>query len=234
MSYRLYYWPMLQGRGELVRLALEEAAETYVDVARLPEAEGGGVAALLAMLRGDASPPSYAPPILVAGDQVLSQTAVILTYLGDAHGLAPADRRLATLQLQLTISDAISEAHDTHHPIGTGLYYEDQREAAKQRAAFFVSQRIAKYLGYFERVLAQSGDHLVGAFSYADLSLFQLVAGLRHAFPKAMAAHAPASVIAHHDRVAARPRIAAYLASDRRIPFNEHGIFRAYAELDLA
>ena len=100
--------------------------------------------------------------------------------------------------------------------------------------------KTAAILGYFEEVLRHNpaGDkHLVGArLSYPDLSLFQMVAGLRYAFPRAMARleRRIPRVVALHDRVAARPRIAAYLASERRIPFNEEGIFRHYPELDAA
>jgi glutathione S-transferase len=237
MPYELYYWAGIQGRGEFVRLALEEAAADYVDVAREP----GGESAMARLMDGEAGErPPFAPPFLKSGRLVIGQTANILFYLGGQHRLAPTAEagRLWTHQLQLTIADFVDEIHDTHHPIASSLYYEDQREAARGRAADFVKSRMPKYLGYFERVLAQnpSGDrHLVGArLSYADLSLFQIVAGLRYAFPRAMARLEPrhARVAALHDQVAARPRIAAYLASARRIAFNQHGIFRHYPELD--
>jgi glutathione S-transferase len=182
----------------------------------------------------------FAPPFLRAGKLLIGQTANILLYLGSRHGLAPANEagQLWAHQLQLTIADLVVEAHDTHHPIASGLYYEDQRPQAKRRAADFLASRAPKYLGYFERVLAQNpaGDkHLVGArLTYPDLSLFQIVEGLRYAFPRAMARLEKKykRVIALHDRVAARPRLAAYLASERRIDFNEQGIFRRYPELD--
>jgi glutathione S-transferase len=237
MQYELYYWAGIQGRGEFVRLALEEAAADYVDVARGP----GGEARMAQLLDGgELDRPPFAPPFLKAGRQVIGQTANILYYLGGMHRLAPTGEagRLWTHQLQLTIADIVDEVHDTHHPIASSLFYEDQREAARARAKDFVERRLPKYLGYFERVLARnpSGDHhLVGArFSYADLSLFQVVSGLRYAFPRAMARLAPqhSRIAALHDRVAARPRIAAYLSSPRRIAFNEHGIFRHYPELD--
>jgi glutathione S-transferase len=239
MQYEFYYWAGIQGRGEFVRLALEEAAADYVDVARGPDGE----ARMARFLDGaELDRPPFAPPFLKAGRQVIGQTASILYYLGGVHRLAPTGEagRLWTHQLQLTIADFVDEAHDTHHPIASSLYYEDQREAARARAKDFVERRLPKYLGYFERVLAHnpSGDrHLVGArLSYADLSLFQIVAGLRYAFPQATARQERRypRVTALHDRVAARPRIAAYLASPRRIPFNEHGIFRRYPELDAA
>jgi glutathione S-transferase len=236
MKYELYYWAEIQGRGEYVRLALEAAGADYIDVAR---SEGGTEKMMRLMARGET--PSFAPPYLKAGKRVIGQTANILLYLGDKHGLAPkADSgRLWTHQLQLTIADLVVEIHDTHHPIASGLYYEDQKPAAKTRSADFLKTRAPKYLGYFERVLtanrAGKGRHLVGArLTYADLSLFQVVAGLRYAFPKAMRRlekQHPA-VVAVNDAVAARPNIVRYLESERRIPFNQMGIFRHYPELD--
>jgi glutathione S-transferase len=240
VNCELFYWPGLQGRGEFVRLVLEEAGVDYVDVARRPEEEGGGSKAIVALLNDEGlSPPPFAPPCLKMGEIVIAQVATILRYLGDELGLAPTDLvgQHAVAQLQLTVADVVSEAHDTHHPISTSSTYEEQMDAAKLRAAFFCEHRIPKYLAYFERTLARSGAYLVGnAVSYADLSLFQLVCGLEHAFPKALAKHADASpkTMALRDRIAARPRIAAYLASDRRLPFNNSGIFRRYPELDDA
>jgi glutathione S-transferase len=236
MAYELFYWPSIQGRGEFIRLALEEANVEYVDVAR----GRGGVAAMRRLMDGAGPHPPFAPPFLKDGEMLIAQTANILLYLGRHHGLAPRDEagRLWAHQLQLTIADAVDEAHDTHHPIASGLYYEDQLPEAKRRTADFIENRIPKYLGYFERVLERNSGtdrHLVGRrLSYPDLSLFQLLAGLRYAFPRAMARLEPRfpRVAALHDAVAARPRIAAYLQSPRRIPFNEEGIFRRYRELD--
>jgi glutathione S-transferase len=241
MAYELYYWPSIQGRGEFVRLALEEGNIDYVDVARRPGKNG--LPAMLRLLDGEAVvTPPFAPPFLRAGRLLIGQTANILLFLGNRHGLGPRTEpgRLWAHQLQLTIADAVQEVHDTHHPIAPSLYYEDQRKEARRRAADFIGSRAGKYLGYFEQVLARNprGDkYLIGARpAYVDLSLFQLVAGLRYAFPRAMARlEKPYPlVIALHDRVAARPRIAAYLASERRIPFNQEGIFRHYGELDMA
>jgi glutathione S-transferase len=243
-EYELYYWPSIQGRGEFVRLALEEAGASYRDVAREPKDGGGGVPALLEMLKtadGEGALP-FAPPILKHGAVIVSQTAAILAYLGPRLGLAPDDEagRLETLEHQLTIADVVAEAHDVHHPIAGGLYYEDQKPEALRHAHEFTKERIPKFLGHFERALernkASHGHHLVGrALSYADLSLFQIVAGLRYAFPKAMKKHEPASarVVALHDKVADRPKISAYLKSKRRLAFNEDGIFRHYPELDV-
>jgi glutathione S-transferase len=234
----LYYWPSIQGRGELIRLALEDAGAPYVDVARLP-AKRGGVPAMMKLMHAEGSGlEPFAPPFLRTGDLVIAQTANILLYLGPRLGLVPDDEpsRLRAHQIQLTLADLIDEVHDTHHPVGVGLYYEDQKPEALRRAGGFVKERLPKFLGYFERVLERGdGEHLVGgATSYPDLSLFQVIAGLRYAFPRAMAELAPTlpRALALHDRVAARPRIAAYLASKRRLPFNEDGIFRRYPELD--
>jgi glutathione S-transferase len=235
MRYELYYWPEIQGRGEFVRLALEEAEADYVDVAR----RKGGMDRMFALMQSRrVQHVPFAPPFLKAGKLLIGQTANILLYLGARHALAPRDEagRLWTHQLQLTLSDFLVEIHDTHHPIGSGLYYEDQKKEARRRAADFRKTRVPKYFGYVERVLAASGGHyLLGRrLTYADLSLFQIVAGLRYAFPHAMkrAEKKAPRVVALHDRIAARERIAAYLASERRIAFNQMGIFRHYRELD--
>jgi glutathione S-transferase len=234
MRYQLYYWPGIQGRGEYVRLALEEAGADYADVAR----SGNGMAAMTAMMEAKSGTPPWAPPFLKAGKLVIGQTANILLYLGARHGLAPKAEagRLWVHQLQLTIADFVTEVHDTHHPIGVSLYYEDQRAPAKKRAEEFWKDRVPKYLGYFEELLASSGgSYITGRrLTYVDLSLFQIVAGLRYAFPKRMKAFERKiqGLVGLHGRVAARPNIKAYLESDRRIAFNEDGIFRHYKELD--
>jgi glutathione S-transferase len=241
MTYRLFYWPEIQGRGEFVRLALEESGADYVDVAR-QSGKGLGVAALLRFLnaRNIAHPP-FAPPFLQAGRLVVGQTANILLFLGGRHGLAPKDEagRLWTHELQLTIADFMVEIHDTHHPVASGLYFEDQKKEARRRSADFLENRLPKFLGYFERLLArQRGQkYLAGTkLTYVDLSMFQIVAGLSYAFPNAMArvARDYKRLFALHARIQERPRISAYLASGRRIPFNEQGIFRHYAVLDPA
>lgn len=239
MSYELYYWPTIQGRGEFIRLALEEAAAPYVDVARLPEPDGG-VPAMMALLDGDSVPhPPFAPPFLKAGRLLIGQTAAILAYLGERHGLAPKTEagRLWVHQIQLTVADLVTEVHDTHHPIASSLYYEDQKKEAARRAEDFRNARVEKFLGWFETILERNGagTWLAGrSLSYADLSVFQVVEGLRYAFPKTMKRleRKFSRVVALHDRVAARPHIRAYLASERRLPFNQMGIFRRYPELD--
>ena len=235
MSYELYYWPTIQGRGEFIRLALETAGADYVDVARADD----GMPRMTALMQGAARPP-FAPPFLKDGQLLIAQVANILLHLGPKLGLSPSDEagRLWAHQIQLTVADFLAETHDTHHPIAAGLYYEDQKPESKRRAADFLEERIPKYLGWFETVLARNPagpQHLVGGeLTYADLSLFQMVEGLRYAFPRAMKrieAQVP-KLVALHGSVAARPRLKAYLASPRRIAFNEQGIFRRYPELD--
>ena len=239
MPYELYYWPGLQGRGEFIRLALEDAGADYIDVARGPEKDGRGIKALMGVLAEQADPMApFAPPFLRDGTILLSQVANILFYLGPKLGLAPADEALSFVAngLQLTIADAVAEVHDTHHPIDVGLRYEDQKPAAKERAAGFVKDRIPKFLGYFEAILQANGAaHIVGSdITYVDLSVFQLIEGLRYAFPKAMKGTESQypGLAALHDLVCLRPNIARYLASERRLAFNETGIFRHYPELD--
>jgi glutathione S-transferase len=235
MRYELYYWPGIQGRGEFVRLALEDAAADYVEVARQPR----GMAAMSNFMEDRAvKHPPFAPPFLKAGKLVIAQTANILFFLGPRLRLAPKldAGRLWAHQLQLTIADWVAEVHDSHHPIAGNLYYEDQKREAKRRAADFRAERLPKFLHYFEQVLERNGSRvLVGnAVCYVDLSLFQMIEGLRYAFPSAMTKQERQHrrVIALHDRIAARPRLAAYLASQRRLPFNQEGIFRHYPELD--
>jgi glutathione S-transferase len=236
MRYELYYWPDVQGRGEFVRLALEAAGADYVDVARRGR---GGVAAMTKLLDSPrAARPPFAPPFLKAGKLIIAQTANILLYLGPRLGLAPRGQagKLWAHQLQLTITDLVVEIHDTHHPVSSWLYYEEQRPAAKRRTADFWRHRVPKFLRYFERVLARNGGtYLVGRrLSYVDLSAFQIVEGLRYAFPKRMKRFERQVPLlsALHDRVQKHPRIAAYLASDRRIPFSQWGIYRYFRELD--
>lgn len=241
MTYLLYYWPGIQGRGEFVRLALEEAGAAYVDVARGREEDGQGVRALMALLKDrDGAPAPFAPPVLKDGEIVIPHVANILMYLGPRLGLASGHegQRHVLNGLQLTITDLVAEVHDTHHPIANSLYYEDQKPEAKRRSADFLSHRAPKFLSYFEDVLARNPDgpaHAFGAgLTYVDLSLFQAIEGLTYAFPRAMAGFAERypNLAVLRSAVAQRPNIAAYLRSDRRRRFNENGIFRHYPELD--
>ncbi|HEY1696721.1 MAG TPA: glutathione S-transferase [Polyangiaceae bacterium] len=233
--YELHYWPSIQGRGEFVRLALEDAGAAYVDVARTPS----GVKKMMGLMEkpGRALAP-FAPPFLRVGKELVAQTANILHVVAPELGLVPDGAALRTRahEIQLTIADLVAETHDTHHPVATGAYYEDQKPEAKKRAASFVKERVPKYLGWLERVAKDAGGrYLLGrSVSYVDLSAFQVMAGLVYAFPRAMKKHEKKLPLlrALTARVAGRPRIAAYLASPRRIPFNEMGIFRHYPELD--
>ena len=234
MRYELYYWPTIQGRGEFVRLALEEAGADYVDVAR----KRGRDSNIAFMERKREKHPPFAPPILKAGKQIIAQTALILHWLGPRLGLAPKNEaeRLWAHQLQLTITDLVVEIHDTHHPVSGWLYFEEQIPSAQRRSKDFWRYRVPKFLGYFEKVLQRSGGPwLLGRrLTYVDLSLFQIIEGLRYAFPRHMRRFEKKvpGVIALHDRVAKRPRIAAYLQSERRIPFSQWGIYRYFQQLD--
>jgi glutathione S-transferase len=233
MRYELYYWSGIQGRGEFIRLALEDAGAGYTDMAR--EHGDGCMSPFLAGEHQGTLP--FAPPFLKAGRLVIAQVANVLHYLGPPLELVPdsESRRIHAHQIQLTITDLVAEVHDSHHPIASGLYYEDQKAEAKKRAKDLREVRLPKYLGHFEQVLERGGGrHALREHSYVDLSLFQLMSGLDFAFPRAM--HRLGRKLpllrALHQRVAERPRIAAYLDSPRRLAFNEDGIFRHYAELD--
>ncbi len=176
MQYALYYWTGIQGRGEFVRLALEDAGVDYIDMARVH-----GDAVMQPFLDGGSEGAQpFAPPFLKAGRQVIAQVAAILDFLGPTLDLVPqaASRRVQALQLQLTIADLVAEVHDTHHPIAASKYYEEQKTEAKARAASLRSERLPKFLGYFEQVLAANGGrHALREHSYVDLSLFQLLSG---------------------------------------------------------
>lgn len=228
-KYQLYYWAGIQGRGEYVRLALEDAGVPYDDLPGVGKfIEGRGV-----------TRPPFAPPYLKAGRQLIGQTANILLFLGERHGLAPRDAagRLWVNQLQLTIADFIVEIHDTHHPVGSSLYYEDQKREAKRRTRQFLRTRLPKFLDYFERVLERNrsrGPWLVGATrTYADLSLAQVVAGLQYAFPNATrrALRTRPRLKKLREAVFERPRIKRYVNSPRRLAFNNDDLFRRYPEL---
>lgn len=275
VPYELIYWPGLPGRGEFIRLVLEEAGATYTDTAQLPGDDGGGAASVLPYLQGTLPPasdpsntPLFAPPILKHGDLLINQTPNILLYLGLRHGLVPGlqddpDAQFRVNGLALTALDGLcNEPHDCHHPVATGLYYEDQKAESRRRAEDFVKERLPKFLGYFERVLgsAASGDApwlYGGEMSYADLVLFQVrdipfiplrlgtgrdadgvqcVDGVKFMFPKAMAKLERegkcTKVLALWEAVKERPRIKAYLGSERRQKYS-NGIYRYYEELDL-
>lgn len=242
--YELYYWPQIPGRGEYVRLVFEAAGEPYVDVARLPEEDGGGVGAIVSMLKGrHEGPLPFAPPFLRVNDLVVAQTPLVCQLVAQRVGLVPKDEalQLEALQHALTIADLVTEAHDAHHPIGSGLYYEDQKDEARRRAEQFRDARLPKFLGYFERVIERNGAgkglRPIGSdLSYVDLSLFHTIEGLRYAFPNAMRRHEGdvPRLLALHAAVAEHPSVAAYLRSERRLAFNEHGIFRHYPALDPA
>ena len=234
--YTLLYWPEIPGRGEFVRLVLEAAGAPYVDQARLPGQEG----CIPPYLHGRGpGHPVFAPPILRDGDLTLSQTTAICDHLARRHGLVPADEasRSQALAVHLTLMDLVDEVHDTHHPISSALYYEDQKEAARQRSQHFVRERMPRFLVYLERVLGwNGGKHLVGSGpSYVDLTLFHVMAGLEYAFPRgfARAAEGVPGLVFLAERVAALPRVAEYLASPRRLPFSQEDLFRRYPELDL-
>jgi glutathione S-transferase len=234
MQYELYYHASNAGRGEFVRLPLEDAKADYVDVAREP----GGTEKMTRFIQDAAVEHlQFAPPFLKHGDLVIGQTANILLYLGPRIGLAPADEgeRLWAHQLELTIADFLKEMQNTHHPVAHGLYYEDQKAEALTYTKHFFGERVPKFFGYFEKVVQKGRGYMAGgAVSYVDFSIFQLIEGMRFAFPNTMKRIEPTypGLVALHDGIATRPNTAAYLASPRRMAFNERGIFRYYPELD--
>jgi glutathione S-transferase len=235
MSYDLWYWPGIQGRGEFVRLVLEGAGIPYRDRAREDGAE-----ALIKDMHGRGGFGPFAPPYLVDGDFAIAHVAHILAWLTDKHSLGSGrlETDLQLIQLQLTITDLVAEVHDVHHPVGAAKYYHEQKDEALIAAGSFRDARMPKYLGYFEGALAvNEGPFVLGdKWSHVDTSLFQLVEGLSYAFPRRMAALKDDYPRLHavRDAIAGIDRVAAYLASDRRISFSEDGVFRHYPELDAS
>ncbi|BBC73782.1 glutathione S-transferase [Altererythrobacter sp. B11] len=235
MSLDLWYWPGIPGRGEFIRLPLEAAGVPYRDAA-----QEDGVEALLADMEARGPGAVFAPPYVAEGDFTIAQTAHILAWLADRHGFGADDLTtdLRLIQLQLTVMDIVDEAHAVHHPISGSLYYHEQKAEAARRAVDFRNSRIPKFLDHFEAAVAQGdGPFLLGErWSYIDTSLFQLIEGLRYAFPRRMAALAGdyPCLGRLHEAVAALDGLADYLSSSRRPTFSEDGIFRHYPELDPA
>ena len=236
--YDLWYWPSIQGRGEFVRLFLEAAGIDYRDRARTSDAQA--LVEDMEARAGENGFAPYAPPYLVDRQSgfTIAQVAHILAWLTDAHDRGTGDGAtdLHLIQLQLTITDIVAEAHDTHHPVASGLYYDDQKDPAARASRAFREERMPKYFDHFERAFGvKDGPFVAGdRWSHVDTSLFQLVEGLRYAFPmrmRTLEADYP-KLVACRDAVARLEGIAAYCASERRIPFNEGGIFRHYQELD--
>jgi glutathione S-transferase len=159
MPYEFYYWPMIQGRGEVVRLALEEAGVHYIDVARSDKKQEDNRAAILAILQDpDLERPPFAPPFLLDNGVMIAQAAAILQYLAPKINLIGNEEteKIFANQIQLTVTDFLMEVHDTHHPLASALYYEDQVEEAKKRSANFIELRIPKYMDYFEKILTNN------------------------------------------------------------------------------
>lgn len=247
VPYELIYWPGIPGRGEHIRLALEEAGATYTDSAHQKDGINSVLSQIDAKNLGDASnPPPLAPPILKHGDLLISQTSNILMYLAPRLGLVPSaeedeDAIYKINALALTALDGLSnEPHDCHHPVATSLYYEDQKTESKRKSQDYIANRLPKFLGYFERVLqgeaSKGGKWLYGGnFTYADLVLYQCLDGVKFAFPNATKRIEKegkfGKVFELHRAVQERPKIKEYLASERRQKYSQ-GIYRHYPELD--
>ncbi|MBI4814756.1 MAG: glutathione S-transferase family protein [Deltaproteobacteria bacterium] len=236
--YELFYWPGIQGRGEFVRLAFECVGAPYEDVARRPESAGGGSKAIIEILQDESGASVFAPPILRHGARLVSHTANILAYVGPRLGLVGESEvaRDTAHQLQLTVTDFVAEIHNTHHPVSPSLYFEDQVEEAKRATHHFLESRMPKYLRHFEKTATRSGGPWIlgDAMTYVDLSMFQLHEGLSYAFPQSFVtfrARIP-HLVSIVEAVRRLEQVQKYLSSERRLSFNQHGLFRRYPELE--
>lgn len=249
-EYKLLYHPGLPGRGEYIRLAFEATSTPYTDVSNTSQAGIGEVYGTLSpqSLGEGLNPPKFAPPMLRVGgagpngsDLLISQTSNVLLYLGRKLGLSGESEAEGywVNEVVLTGLDFCNDCHDTHHPIATGMFYEDQKDEALKKASDFRENRIPKFLGYFERVLRGNGaraqgKYLVGkGLTAADLVVWQVVDGVRYAFPKEMEARMKEfeGVWEFYESLKGESWLEEYLASERRLKYGD-GIFRYYKELD--
>lgn len=145
--------------------------------------------------------------------------------------------------MALTALDLNNEVHDTHHPLAVGKYYEEQKEAALEKAKDVRENRLPKFFSYFERNLkfnesngGGKGRFLVGnRLTFADLVVWQVLDGCLFAFPKEMEARKKefqGLFGTFYESVRGKGGLEEYLKSERRLPYSE-GIFRHYPELDL-
>jgi glutathione S-transferase len=246
-EYELIYWPSLPGRGEFVRLVLEAGGASYSDIAAksIPDSAQAVLGLIAESNIGDATnPPIFAPPFLRHGDLSMNQTMNILRYLAPKFGLEGDGSEATKVHLAsiaATIFDGLcNEAHETHHPIASSAYYEDQKPEAAKRAKNYIEERLPKFLTYVTRVLkaktSGGGPWLYGGtFTYADIVLFQCIDGNLFAFPKTMAKLRADSkydgVFKLYEAVKEVPKIAAYLSGKRPYQYGE-GIWRHYPELE--
>ena len=194
MTYELYYWPGIQGRGEFVRLALEEAGAPYVDVAR-ERGPGRGVAALITDAEGRRRRARAVRAAVPQGRRDRRLARRQHPRLSAPRSSASRRRRKRCVSspngLQLTVTDFVAEVHDTHHPISNDLYYEDQKKEAKARATAFLDHRLPKFLALLR---ARAGEQPRGRRPCRRRRLDRrrsvavpVAEGVIYAFPRAMA-----------------------------------------------
>lgn len=251
-QYELLYHPSIPGRGEFIRLCFEATGVAYTDIANEKPNGYDEVQNICKPNNNDTTnPPIFAPPALRvpgAGPNgsplLISQTPNILMYLAERLGLAPEDEAgtYHVYQLAFTALDLNNEVHDTHHPLAVEKYYEEQKDAALEKARDVREKRLPKFLAYFEACLGFNkekgggeGRFLVGSrLTFADLVVWQVIDGLRFAFPKEMEARAgeyPDLLKGFYEGIKQEGGLKEYLKSERRLPYSQ-GIFRYYPELD--
>jgi len=225
--WQILYWPAKDadgkvaagaGRAEYLRVLFEEAGVPYQDVT-------AGLRAFF-WQNLEAQPyPALAPPAIRKNNFILGQTAVCAKRLAMEFGFYPTDEDDAAHaeQIVTTVHEYIAEGRSAFHPVKNTMSYHDQKEEAKPYIAAFKADRLPRYMTNFERFLKANrggGGFFVGdSLSYVDLQVMVMLQVTRSQFPDAWEALDAKLLKDHLAQMEARPRIKAYLLSDRKQPF---------------
>ena len=138
----VYYWPMFGRAGSIIRM-LEHGGAAYTVKSEFPDIASVGSAF------GCTKHDTFAPPIVVDGDFVISQSTACALYVGEKCGLAAPN----TFKCSQHLSDIVD-------------FYELGLAAAQNKGGgelkqFIEGERITKLLGNLERGVQ-------GPFYYGD------------------------------------------------------------------
>ena len=204
MAYRLFYWEK-RGRGEQIRLLLNELGQEYEDV-YVPMNEEF----MKLKRQGPGTLYFGSVPMLEDGDFKLAQGPVIMNYLGRKHGLMPADLQPAAKTEAMVVG-----AEDMRM-----AYFRLLGDGREEKQAKFVGGAWNdRWLSAWSGLIELNGDtgYLVGStLTQADLAVWDALDAIITWIDGATFASF-ARVQKFYESIKARPAIASYLASDRRI-----------------